>query len=231
MTSPRQLDSSARAAARRIPIIVALVVSACVPAVPRTPSVLPSPRGASQWVVESGDVIRLRVWDQATGMTLAELMVNDAGDVLIPNAGRVNVAGSSSADVERKVIASYQGRLDPSRVEVVFLRPVAVLGGVKAPGVQLAEPSATVLSMIARAGGPIRPGGDIHAYVLRTGQATREVSTADRVADIGLRAADQLYVQDPPFVVRNEIAIRSVFQVLQFVGSTVTLFYLIRRTN
>ena len=31
--------------------------------------------------------------------------------------------------------------------------------------------------------------------------------------------------------VRNEIAIRSVFEVLQLIGTTVTLFYLIRRTN
>ena len=94
----------------------------------------------------------------------------------------------------------------------------------KAPGIQLAEPSATVLTLISRAGGPLRLGGDLHVYLLRIGEPTREVSLADHVSDIGIHAADQLYVQDPPFVVRNEAAIRSTLELLQVVITVLVLF-------
>ena len=172
-------------------------------------------------------MIRLRVWlavDQS-----GDLPVNERGQILVPTVGRIDVAGRTPPVVEAQIVRAYAARLDSSKVEVTFLRPVSVLGGVKTPGIQLADPSATVLSLVSRAGGPLRPGGDVRAYLLRIGEPTREVSLADHVSDIGLRSADQLYVQDPPFVVRNEMAIRSVFELMQVVSTVITLIVLVRR--
>ncbi len=208
-------------------VMVPLVLVACVPAVPVAPSAAPVPRGATQWLVESGDVIRLRVWLAADQS--GDLPVNERGQILIPTVGRLQVAGLTPIQAESQIIRSLSARLDSSRVEVTFLRPVAVLGGVRGPGVQLADPSATVLSLIARAGGPTRPGGELRAYLLRIGEPVREISTADRVADLGIRASDQLYAQDPPFAVRNEIAIRLITEVVSIVGSLVTIVLLITR--
>jgi len=103
------------------------------------------------------------------------------------------------------------------------------MGGVKAPNVQLVEGSTTVLSLIAKAGGAIKTGGDTKTYVVRPGQATREISVADRVGDLGLRASDQLYVQDPPFAVRNEMNIRAAYEFVQFMATLVTIYYLVRQ--
>ena len=208
-------------------LALAALAAGCVPAVPIAPTVQPTARGASQWLVEPGDVIRLRVWlapDQS-----GDLPVNERGQVLVPTVGRLTVAGLTPLVVENQIIRAYASRLDSSKVEVIFLRPVSVVGGVKGPGIQLADPSATVLSLISRAGGPLRPGGDLHAYLLRIGEPTHEISTADRVSDIGIRSSDQLYVQDPPFVVRNEVAVRSAFELLQFVSTALTLVLLVRR--
>ena len=83
--------------------------------------------------------------------------------------------------------------------------------------------------IIAKAGGTIRPGGDGRVFIVRTNEQTREVSVADRVGDLGIRASDQLYVQDPPFVVRNELAIRSAYELVQFGLGLLTIYYLIRR--
>lgn len=212
---------------RLFALLLLASASACVPAVPVAPTTTPTPRGAPQWVVEPGDVIRLRIWlapDQS-----GDLPVNERGQVLVPTVGHLNVAGLTPAAAEAAIVRGYAARLDSSRVEVTFLRPVSVVGGVKAPGVQLADPSASVLSLIARAGGPTRPGGDLRAYLLRIGDPVREISTADRVSDLGLRSTDQLYAQDPPFAVRNEIAIRTVTEVLSIVGSIVTIVLLITR--
>ena len=205
--------------------LAALVsLSACVPAIPLPPTVQPTPRSANEWLVEPGDVVRLRVWlslDQS-----GDIPVNDRGQILVPTVGRLNVAGSTPPMVENTIIRAYAARLDSSKVEVMVLRPVSVLGGVKSPGIQLADASVTVLSLITRAGGPLRSGGDLHAYLLRVGEPTREISLADHVADIGIHAADQLYVQDPPFVIRNESVIRSTLELLQVV---ITLVIVLRR--
>ena len=197
-------------------------LSACIPGVPLAPTVQPAPRAANEWLVEPGDVIRLRVWlslDQS-----GDIPVNDRGQVLIPTVGRRTVSGLTPPAVENLIVRAYASRLDSSKVEVFVLRPVSVLGSVKSPGIQLADPSATVLSLISRAGGPLRLGGDLHVYLLRIGEPTREVSLADHVSDIGIHAADQLYVQDPPFVVRNEAAIRSTLELLQVVITVLVLF-------
>lgn len=208
-------------------LAVALAMAACVPPVPVAPDAQPMARGTNLWLVESGDVIRLRTW--LTADQSGDLPVNERGQVLIPNVGRMSVAGLSPAAVEAQIVRAYATRVDSSRVEVTFLRPVSVVGGVKAAGVQLADPSASVLSLVSRAGGPIRSGGDLRAYLLRVGKPTREISLADRASELGIRSTDQLYVQDPPFVIRNQVAIQSVFEVLGFISSSLTILYLIRR--
>jgi hypothetical protein len=114
-------------------------------------------------------------------------------------------------------------------VDVQLFRPITVTGGVKNPSVQLVDGSTSVLSLIAKAGGAIRPGGDSRVFIVRPAESTREVSVADRVGDLGIRSSDQLYVQDPPFVVRNELAIRSAYELVQFGLGLLTIYYLIRR--
>ena len=214
--------------ARAIPVVViALGLGACVPAVPVAPTAKPTPQSPSMWHVEPGDVIRLMTW--GVGDQSGELPVNERGMVMVPNVGRLSVAGLTPAAVEALIVRSYAGRFDSSRVEVTFLRPVSVVGGVKLPGVTLADPSISVLSLVSKAGGPVRTGGDLKVYLLRVGETAREISVEDRVSDLGIRSTDQLYVQDPPFAIRNEAAIRAVFEALQFVGTTVTLFLLIKK--
>jgi hypothetical protein len=95
--------------------------------------------------------------------------------------------------------------------------------------VQVVDGATSVLSMVARAGGAIRPGGDSRVFLIRPSEATREISVADRIGDLGVRASDQLYVQDPPFVVRNELGIRSAYELMQFGLGMLTIYFLIRR--
>lgn len=212
-----------------LPIVIgmAALASACVPAVPRSATVLPAPRTTTNWLVEPGDIVRLKNWGAPEQS--GDLLVNDRGVVLVPSVGRLLVTGAAPDSVERQIIRAYAGRIDASRVDVTILRPIAVVGGVRAPAVQLADASASVLSLMVRSGGAVRPGGDTKVYVLRTGETAREVSLADRVADLGLRASDELYVQDPPFIVRNDLTIRAAFELLQFSATLITLIYLVKR--
>ena len=185
------------------------------------PSVQPTPVGTSQWQVEPGDVIRLKVWGNE-GYS-GDLMVSDRGEALVPTLGRINVLLLTPAAVEARILRGYAGRIDSTKVEVTFLRPVSVVGGVRTPGVQLTDPSQSVLALVSKAGGPVRQGGDLRVFLLRIGQPTREVSTGDRVSDLGIRSSDQLYVQDPAFIVRNAVAVQTVTQGLALIGTVVTL--------
>jgi protein involved in polysaccharide export with SLBB domain len=204
-----------------------LGAAACTPAIPRGPSIAPTPRGGNTWSVEPGDVIRLKNWGAPEQS--GDLIVNERGTVLIPTVGHVNVQGLSPDSLEQRVVRAFSGRVDASRVDVQLHRPITVTGGVKVPSVLLVDGSASVLSIVAKAGGAIRPGGDSRVFVVRTGEASREVSVADRVADIGVRASDQLYVQDPPFAVRNAMALRAMYEVVQLTATLVTIFVLIRQ--
>ena len=206
-------------------MLLACVV-ACAPAVPRGARIAPTPRGTYSWTVEAGDIVRLKNWNAPEQS--GDLTVNERGVVLVPTVGSLTVQGLTTDSLQQTIVRAFAGRIDPSRVDVQLFRPITVTGGVKNPSVQLVDGSTSVLSLIARSGGTIRPGGDSRVFVVRTGEPTREVSVADRVADIDVRSSDQLYVQDPPFVVRNEMAIRSAYELVQFALGLLTIYYLIR---
>jgi protein involved in polysaccharide export with SLBB domain len=177
--------------------------------------------------VEPGDVVRLKNWSAPEQS--GDLLVNERGVVLVPTVGHLAVQGLPADSLEQRIVRAFAGRIDASRVDVQLVRPITVTGGVKNPSVQLVDGSASVLSLVARAGGTIRPGGDSRVFIVRPSEPTREVSVADHVGDLGIRASDQLYVQDPPFVVRNELAIRSAYELVQFGLGLLTIYYLIRR--
>jgi len=187
----------------------------------------PTPRGGGSWTVEPGDLVRLKNWGAPEQS--GDLLVNERGVVLVPTVGHISVQGMSTDSLEQRIVRAFSARVDASRVDVQLFRPITVTGGVKNPSVQLVDASTSVLSLVARAGGAIRPGGDSRVFVVRPGAPTREVSVADRLGDLDLRSSDQLYVQDPPFVVRNELALRSAYEVVQFTLGLLTIFYLIRQ--
>jgi protein involved in polysaccharide export with SLBB domain len=202
-------------------------VVACTPGIPRAAEIAPTPRGEFPWTVEAGDIVRLKNWsapDQS-----GDLPVNERGTVLVPTVGSLDVQGLTTDSLQQRITRAFSGRIDPSRVDVQLFRPITVTGGVKNPSVQLVDGSTSVLSLIAKAGGAIRPGGDNRGFIVRSGAPTREISVADRVGDLGIRSSDQLYVQDPPFVVRNELAIRAAYELVQFGLGLFTIYYLIRR--
>jgi protein involved in polysaccharide export with SLBB domain len=217
----------AGSAARLGAVLLLSGVVACAASAPRGGDIAPTPRGTYSWSVEPGDVIRLKNWGAPEQS--GDLVVNERGIVLVPTVGHLPVQGITPDSLERRVIRAFAGRVDPSRVEVQVLRPITVTGGVKQPSVQVVDASTSVLSLVARAGGAIRPGGDSRVYLVRTGVPTREVSVADRIGDLDVRSSDQLYVQDPPYAIRNATTIQSAYQVVQFAATLVTIFYLIRQ--
>ena len=201
-------------------------VAACAPVTPRGGTLAPTPHGSTSWAVEPGDVVRLKNWGAPEQS--GDLLVNDRGTVLVPTVGALPVEGISPDSLQIRIAKAFTGRVDASRVDVQVLRPISVTGGVKQPSVQLADASTSVLALMTKAGGAIRLGGDCRVFRVRPGEPTREISLGDRIGDVDFRASDQLYVQDPSFAVRNDVAIRAAYGIAQFAATLVTMFYLVR---
>lgn len=96
--------------------------------------------------------------------------VDGQGDIQVPMAGRVHVAGLTVQQAEEKLNAGLRTYIrDPQViVSVVEVRsqPVSVLGAVNSPGVHQVQGRKTLLEMLALAGG-VRPDAGYSVRITR----------------------------------------------------------------
>ena len=125
------------------------------------------PPGRSIGVIGVGDVLHITLWQaDATGTTLldhaaVELSVRVDGDgtISVPYAGRVRVAGSRPAAVERSLVAQLGAQTVAPQASVLVAddatNSVVISGEVARPGrVPLTEAARRLSDVIALAGGP-----------------------------------------------------------------------------
>ena len=127
--------------------------------------------------------------DQAT---LPRLVVDRDGDIAIPFAGEVHVAGLTPRDAAELIRESLRTKaLDPQVTLVVTTskaNTVGVLGAVKQPGQYPLSPSHDhLLDILEAAGGSTRPPGDALVVVYRDGR-----TAAATLADIMVQPADNI---------------------------------------
>ena len=103
---------------------------------------------------------------------LDHLIVSDGGDLQIPYAGLVRVAGLTPAAAAGVIRAALKGRVYDPQVTVTVLtsaaNSVTVIGEVKTSGrFGLTASADRLLDVIAEAGGPSRAPGDLEVAVVR----------------------------------------------------------------
>ena len=144
---------------------------------------LPVANGAA-YRLGPGDQVRIITFgeDNLTG----EFRVNDSGNIALPLTGAVHAAGLSSDELESAVAASLRrARLvrNPSvAVEVIAYRPIYVLGEVNKPGQYPYQPSMTVVTAVAVAGGFTYRAVKDYAAVVRTTEGRALEGKASRQA-------------------------------------------------
>lgn len=162
---------------------------------------LPAP---ADYVIGSGDVIQLHVWG-AVDADL-RLTVDRNGQVAIPKAGTVNVAGVRASQLET-VLAAHIGRvyrgfqlsatLGPMRSIQVF-----VVGHARQPGTHLLSSASTLVNALFESGGPAATGSLRAIQVKRDGKVVstidlyRFIAQGDKSADIRLLSGDVIVI--PP---------------------------------
>lgn len=170
------------------------------------------------YVIAPGDVLRLYIWGAVEFQY--ELEVDQQGNIFIPTAGLVFVAGTRYEDLLKKLrnfLSKYHSGLvsDPPTVfldvSIARLRPVKifVLGEVEKPGGYTISSYATVFNALYAVGGPKITGSLRNIRVIRNNKLIATVDLYDYllkgeiVGDVRLQNNDVVFV--PPRVKTVEI--------------------------
>lgn len=140
-----------------------------------------------------GDVVSVSVFESGSGglfipadagsrpgnyVTLPQQIVDRAGTISIPYAGRIQVAGKAIPAVQTEIEKRLENRAIEPQVVITVVsnksRQVAVLGDVNDPAkLEISEAGERILDVIARAGGLSTPGIETYVTLQRRGrQAT-----------------------------------------------------------
>ncbi len=164
-----------------------------------------------------GDVIGVTIFEAGSGglflpragsarpgnyVVLPDQQVDADGDIMVPYAGQVKAVGLLPAELENKIESLLAGRaLEPQVVVTIVKRlsdPVTVLGEVaKATSFSLSPAGISLLSAIAKAGGPKYPAYESVVTLQRDGHLWHirmsDLESNPRL-NLPLRPGDTLYV-------------------------------------
>ncbi len=172
-------------------------------------------------IIGRGDVLDIAIWEAppavlfgttsvgvggssygtlAQTTTLPQQMVGDEGTVMVPFAGAIRVAGSTTAQVQREIVRRLTGRAHAPQAVVRLVqnetRNVTVLGDVAGSRrVPLSSKGERLLDILAAAGGPRNPVGKT------TVQVARGTTVITMPLDVVIRDPIQNIVVQPDDVV------------------------------
>jgi len=172
------------------------------------------------YVLQPGDRVRVSLYGGVTQD--AEMTVDSAGNIVIPNVGPVRLAGVR-ANAVQGVVAAAVSRTYNASVRV-YAAPMAaapiqvfVTGPVARPGAYPAAPGDSVVTLLQRAGGidPNR-GSYRRIRIVRNGQVMAtadlyEFLRAGTLPDFAFRNGDAVVVGDQGPVVSVEGTVRAPF--------------------
>jgi polysaccharide biosynthesis/export protein len=149
-----------------------------------------------------GDVVRVQIWMEP-GLS-GDFMVSEAGVVVLPRLGPLEVTDLSADALRRRLVESYRDFLQHTSIEVALLRRLQVLGAVRNPGLYPADGTLSLADVVALAGGTTPQGHPQRVELIRDGQRIdAHLSRGTRISDSRIRSGDQIYVPERSWVSRN----------------------------
>lgn len=136
--------------------LLMILLLALVPAAPAVAG------PASGYLIGTGDVLKISVYDHQDLATLAR--VDERGEIAVPLAGQVKVGGLTASAAARLIAGQLSGDYIVNPQVAVFVeefhsKRVTVLGEITRPGIyQLTGPT-TLLELLSQAGGLTRGAG------------------------------------------------------------------------
>ncbi|MDO1582445.1 polysaccharide biosynthesis/export family protein [Rhizobium oryzicola] len=164
-----------------------------------------------------GDVLRVTIFEAQTGglfipqdagarpgnfVTLPEQEVDEKGNISIPYAGQIHLAGRTQSDVQKEIVEKFANRaIEPQVVISIVSRPprrISILGDVRTPvRMELDAAPTTLLDAVAESGGLMRSVASAYITVIRDGEPISvkfEEAIRNPHKNIQLRPGDIVYV-------------------------------------
>jgi polysaccharide export outer membrane protein len=157
------------------------------------------PSNVSSYKLASGDVITIRVFGE-DDFTKEKIRLNDAGTIMFPALGEVNVLGQTIGDLERLITNGLKGRIlvDPKvSVQIEEYRPFYINGMVEKPGAYPFQPGMTVRKAASLAGGFKERASLNKIYIFRENDTAHHPEKADLNSIVG--PGDSLTVEESFF--------------------------------
>lgn len=165
----------------------------------------------SSYVLGPGDELRLRVWGQVNFN--ANLRVDRAGDIFVPQIGAIHVAGLSISDVQphihdaiARVYRHFELLVDVGQIRSI---EVYVTGEARRPGVYTVSALSSMIDTLFASGGPSVQGTMRDIELRRNGQVVTTLDLyqflihGDKSHDTRLQPGDVIFIP----AVRREAAV------------------------
>ncbi len=169
---------------------------------------------ARDYIIGAGDLLNITVYDQPD--LASQVRVSGEGNIAIPLAGEVKVAGLTVRGAEKRLTSLLaDGYLKNPQVSVLVAeyrsRKVTVLGEVKNPGLYELTGDVSLIEMLSKAGGLTEKAGDTLIITRKApaaeGHGTgisvnikKLMENGDAASNLFLRDGDSIFVTTSGFV-------------------------------
>ena len=194
-----------------------LLTLAAAPAPAETQSV----QDPEELLLMPGDILRVIIWRELD--LSGDFQVDQDGTVVLPLLGQLQVTDRAWSTVKDNLMQDYVRELRNPSIELVPFRSVYVLGEVNLPGRYNVHPTNDNLAGAVSLAGGVTPDGNVtNMRIVRDGVMILDgIAGEQRLAELGIRSGDQLFIGRRGWLDRNSTFIASA--ILSFSGIVVAI--------
>jgi protein involved in polysaccharide export with SLBB domain len=174
-------------------------------------------------VVGAGDELRIRIWGQINFS--ASLRVSREGEIYLPKAGAVHVAGLAFSSVAghlrqalERVYRNFELSVDMGEIHSI---QVYVAGQARQPGEYTVSALSTLVNAIFLSGGPSSTGSMRHVELKREGKVLSDFDLyallvkGDKTGDVQLQAGDVLFIPatGPQVALLGSVQLAAIYEL------------------
>jgi protein involved in polysaccharide export with SLBB domain len=174
-------------------------------------------------LIGAGDELRIRIWGQINYS--ANLRVSREGDIYLPKAGSVHVAGLAYSAVSghlrtalERVYRNFELSVDMGEIHSI---QVYVTGHARQPGEYTVSALSTLVNAIFFSGGPSSAGSMRHVELRREGKVLTDFDLyallvkGDKTGDVQLQPGDVLFIPaaGPQVALLGSIRLAAIYEL------------------
>jgi protein involved in polysaccharide export with SLBB domain len=174
-------------------------------------------------VVGAGDELRIRIWGQINFS--ANLRVSREGEIYLPKAGAVHVAGLAFSAVAghlrtalERVYRNFELSVDMGEIHSI---QVYMTGQARQPGEYTVSALSTLVNAVFLSGGPSGAGSMRHVELKREGKVLTDFDLyallvkGDKTGDVQLQAGDVLYIPaaGPQVALLGSVRLAAIYEL------------------